>query len=195
MERDHGVGLYHAIDQQQAPAKLGLGNLLHAIVPIVEFEHIFKTEDRGHLRMLALIAEDVVRIGTAAGVFVVGSADNVAGVALRNELGAQSAGKIRQVIQMSVNRDEDLALMRLAWVGLFNNGVRGCALTQSSSLLLLGVFIHVLHDVVPIDGLRANVAKRLGILEPAKHSSHAPPVFHEELLHIAEVSRFVVVSQ
>src|SRR3984957_15805986 len=130
MERDHGVGLHHPIDEEQASTKLRLRDLLHTVVPVVKLEHIFEAEDFGHLRVLLLIAEDVVRIGATAGVLIVGGADDVARVAFRNQLGTQAAGEIRQIIQMCVDGYEDFALMRLAPGGLFNDG-----LTQSGLLL------------------------------------------------------------
>ena len=76
--------------------------------------------------MLLLVAQDVLRDGAPAVFLVVAGADDIAGVALFHELGAEAAGEIGHIIQMGMYGDKDLALVRLAGLILLNDYFGGC---------------------------------------------------------------------
>ena len=91
------------------------------MVLIVEFEDVFAAEGGSHLRMLLLVAEDVLGGGLTAGFFVVGGTNEVAGVAFADELGTKTASIAGNIVDMSVNCGKDLAAVRLPRLILFHD--------------------------------------------------------------------------
>src|SRR5215468_2678836 len=94
---------------------------------VVQIENVLEAQDRGHLEMLLLVAQDVLGDRAPAMFLVVGGADEVARVALLHELGAEAAGEIGHIIHMGMHSDKDLAPVRLTGLILLNNdfGVGG----------------------------------------------------------------------
>ena len=63
--------------------------------------------------MLLLVAENVLRRRLAAAFFVVGRADEIAGVAFADQLRTKARRVERNIVQVRVNGGEHLASMRL----------------------------------------------------------------------------------
>ena len=134
VKRDHRVCLEHAQKQDEPAADLRGRNLIHAMRAVVQVEDIFKAQDRGHLEVLLLVAQDVLGDGVAAVFLIVGRPHEVARIALANQLGAETAGVIGHVVQMGVYGYENPALVRLPWPVLLDNDLSvagpGCRLVQ-----------------------------------------------------------------
>ena len=125
VKRDHGVGLEHSKQKDEPAADFRRRDLVHAMRAVVEIEHILEAQARRHLEVFLLVAQDVPGDGTARRTSRRCGADQIAGIALVDELGAEAAGIIGQVLQMGVNGDENLALVGLSRPVLFDDSARG----------------------------------------------------------------------
>src|SRR5689334_6767973 len=81
---------------------------------VIKVENIFEPERRGHLDLFLLVAQNILRNRPAAAFLVVGSADQVAGIALGDQLGAQTSCKSRNIAHVGVHGDEHFTRMRLS---------------------------------------------------------------------------------
>src|SRR5207244_1204033 len=132
IERDDRVGLQCAKDECEPAANLDGGNLIHAAAAVIQIENILEAEDGRHLEMVLLAAQDVLRDGGPAMFLVVAGADDVSGIALFHQLGAEAACEIGHIVQMGMYDDKDLAMVRLAGL-IFLNYHLGAACNHSGT--------------------------------------------------------------
>ena len=118
------VPAHHRIDLEQADQKdepadqLVERHVAHAVIGIVQVEGFLQPEHAGHLGVVALVAEHVV--ADAAGGsqarsiahVIVGGPQQVAGVALLDQLGDHSPRHERDVVGVRLDRQQHLALVR-----------------------------------------------------------------------------------
>ena len=102
------------------------------MILVVDFEDIFAAEGGGHLKMLLLVAKDVLGSGSSARLFIVGGPDQVAGVAFADELGTKTASIAGNIVDMSVNSGEDFAAVRLPRLILFHDELAGIGAGRES---------------------------------------------------------------
>ena len=95
-------------------------DIAHAVVVVVQVEVAFAAENARHFGGVALVAEHVLADGAgraeAGGIahVVVGRADQVAGVALFDQLGDGARGEERDVVGVRLEREQDFSLVGLA---------------------------------------------------------------------------------
>ena len=128
---DHGVGLDEADQKNDAADQLVERDVAHAVVVVVQIEVAFAAENARHLVGVALVAEHVLADGAgraeAGGVahVVVRRADQVAGVALFDQLGDGAGGRERDVVGMRLDREQDFSLVGLSRVGALQHHAGG----------------------------------------------------------------------
>jgi hypothetical protein len=83
------------------------------VILVIEIETSRKPRAFAYFEVLLLVAQDVLGGRAAAAFLVVGGADEVACVALANQLGAQAAGVVRHVVEVGVDGGEDFTLVGL----------------------------------------------------------------------------------
>ena len=151
-------------DQEDQPAlQLVLRDVAHAVVAVVQVEDLLETQDARHLVVVALVAEHVLADGAGrpepGGVahVVVGRADQVAGVALLDELGDRAGGHERDVVGMGLDRQQHLALVRRARDHMLDRHVAGLVLRWGRSRSQedrasqhTGEELTSLHDFTPV---------------------------------------------
>lgn len=125
---DYSVGFEGANEKDKAANDFIEGDVGHAMVVVIEVEVTLAAEDASDFGVIAFIAKDVFADGAGGAEarrvthIVIGGADEVTGVALLNEFGDGAGGGERDVVGMSLDGEEDLALMGLASGGSFENG-------------------------------------------------------------------------
>lgn len=62
--------------------------------PVIQIENILEPKDSGHLEMLLLVAQDIPGDRVRALLLIVAGANNISGVALLHQLGAETAGEV-----------------------------------------------------------------------------------------------------
>jgi hypothetical protein len=135
-----GVHFQQADEEDQSPDELVEGDVAHAVVVVVEIEVALAAEDSGDFGVVAFIAKDVLADGACGaesrGVahVVVGAADEVAGVALFDELGDGTCRKERDVVRVGLAGQQHFSFVRLAggrllekhaWLRLLGGGEPG----------------------------------------------------------------------
>ena len=113
-----GVHLQQADQEDQPAHQLVEGDAAHVMVVVVEIELTLEPEDRHELGVVPLVAEHVLADGAwrsesgRVAHVVVGRADQIAGVALLNELGDGSRRKERNVVGVCLHGEQHLAFVK-----------------------------------------------------------------------------------
>ena len=134
----HGVNFQQADQENQPAHQLVEGNTAHVMVVVIQIELALQAKNRHELFIVAFVTQDVFADGTwrpqsgRVAHVIVGRTDQIAGVALLNELGDRSGREQRNIIGVGLHGEEHLAFVWCLRCRSLNDDLAGCLRTFSS---------------------------------------------------------------